>query len=74
MVLTEKILEGYTGREEGNAERGKGIFAAQFFERPIYEGIEEASRRINKNLAKGENGYLLFSSPTACGTYGLDDS
>ncbi len=40
------------------------VFAAQFLERPVYRGVEEVNQRPSPNE----------SSPTACGSYGLDDS
>ncbi len=57
----------------GNRSRTEslGLFVELFVEKPVYRGLEEANKRLR---AKGGYDLTLLSSPTACGTYGLDDS
>lgn len=63
MAETERELRVAPRIEE------QSVFAAQFLERPVYRGVEEANQR----LSLGERIGYFMSSPTACGSYGLDD-
>ena len=69
-------IEYRIGTEYGRASNsGKkdslGLFVELFMERPVYRGLEEANERLRVRV-----GYdlTLLSTPTACGSQGLDDS